>query len=66
VSRPDADGPLRPTRNDLIVFSGYLLVAGAYIGIGLITVDFLLSYWVALAYFVAAAWAVPALLRRIL
>ena len=40
------DGPLRPTRRDLAVFAGWLLAAGVYIGIGLYTVDFLLSFWV--------------------
>ena len=64
--REGRDGPLRPTRRDLAVFAGYLLAAGVYIGIGLYTVDFLLSFWVALAYVLAAAWLVPAAVRRIL
>lgn len=64
--RSSADGPLRPTRRDLAVFAGYLLAAGVYIGIGLYTVDFLLSYWVAVAYVVVAAWLVPAAVRRLL
>jgi hypothetical protein len=54
-----------PTRRDLAVFGGYLLAAGVYIGIGLYTVDFLLSFWVAAAYVLVAAWLVPALARRL-
>jgi hypothetical protein len=66
VKREDPDGPRRPTRQDLAVFAGYLLAAGVYIGIGLYTVDFLLSFWVALAYLLVAAWLVPAAVRRML
>jgi hypothetical protein len=66
VRREDPDGPLRPTRRDLVVFAGYALAAGVYIGIGLYTVDFLLSFWVALAYLAVAAWLVPAAVRRLL
>jgi hypothetical protein len=57
---------LRPTRRDLAVFGGYVLAAGVYIGIGLYTVDFLLSYWVAVAYVLVAVWLVPAAVRRLL
>jgi hypothetical protein len=57
---------LRPTRRDLAVFAGYVLAAGVYIGIGLYTVDFLLSYWVAVAYVLVAVWLVPAAVRRLL
>ena len=64
MRRKDLDGPLRPTRRDLIVFVGYLLAAAVYIGIGLYTVDFMLSFWVALAYVLVAAWLVPAAVRR--
>ena len=66
VRREDPDGPLRPTRRDLGVFAGYVLAAGVYIGIGLYSVDFLLSYWVAVAYVLVAAWLVPAAVRRFL
>jgi hypothetical protein len=58
-------GSLRPTRRDLAVFGGYLLAAALYVGIGLYTVDFLLSYWVALAYVLVIAWLVPAAVRRL-
>ena len=66
LRRPDSDGPLRPARRDLGVFGGYLLAAAVYIGIGLYSVDFLLSFWVAVAYVVVAAWLVPAAIRRFL
>jgi hypothetical protein len=62
---PSSEGPRRPTRRDLTVFGGYLLAAGVYIGIGLYTVDFLLSFWVALAYLVVAVWLVPAVIRKL-
>ncbi len=65
LSKPDPDGPLRPTGRELAVFCGYLAAAGVYIGIGLITVDFLLSYWVAVAYVLVVVWLVPAAVRRI-
>jgi hypothetical protein len=62
----ERDGPFRPTRRDLTVFSGWLLAAAVYIAIGLYEVDFLLSFWVAAAYVVVAAWLVPAVVRRLL
>jgi hypothetical protein len=55
-----------PTRRDLVVFGGYLLAAGLYIAIGLISVDFLLSFWTAFAYVLVVAWLVPLAVRRIL
>ena len=64
LRRDDPEGPLRPTRRDLAVFSGYVLAGGVYIGIGLYTLDFLLSFWVAVAYVLVAAWLVPATVRR--
>ena len=66
MRRGRADGPLRPTRHDLAVFGGYVLAAAVYIGIGLYTVDFLLSFWTAVAYVLVAAWLVPAAIRRLL
>ena len=62
----DRDGPLRPWRRDLAVFAGWLAAAGVYIGIGLYTVDFLLSFWTAVAYVIVAGWGVPMLVRRLL
>ena len=54
----------RPDRNDLTVFGGYCLAAGVYIAIGVTYVDFLLSFWVAVAYIVVMAWAVPTVVRK--
>ena len=52
-----------PDRRDLRVFGGYCLAAAVYIAIGVTWVDFLLSFWVALAYVVVTAWAVPMFIR---
>ena len=53
-----------PNRPELRVFAGYLLAAAVYIAIGVAVTDFLLSFWVGVAYIVLAAWAVPTLVRR--
>ena len=53
-------------RADLRVFAGYCLAAAVYIAIGVAWVDFLLSFWVGLAYLIVTAWAVPTLVRRLL
>ncbi len=47
------------------MFGGYLLAAAVYVGIGLYAVDFLLSFWVAVAYVLVAVWLVPTLVRRL-
>ncbi len=52
-----------PDRRDLRVFGGYCLAAAVYIAIGVTWVDFLLSFWVGLAYLVVVAWAVPTFVR---
>ena len=54
-----------PRRSDLRVFGGYCLAAAVYIGIGVAWIDFLLSFWVGLAYVVITCWAVPTLVRRL-
>jgi hypothetical protein len=54
-----------PNRFDLRVFAGYLLAAAVYIAIGVAVTDFLLSFWVGVAYIVVAAWAVPTIVRRV-
>jgi hypothetical protein len=64
LTRSDPDGPLRPTRRDLALFGGWLAAAGVYVGIGLYSVDFLLSFWVALAYVIVTGWLIPAAVRR--
>jgi hypothetical protein len=48
------------------VFGGYCLASGVYIAIGVTYVDFLLSFWVGLAYLVIAAWLLPTVVRRLL
>ena len=52
-----------PGRADLRVFTGYCLAAAVYIAIGVTVTDFLLSFWVGVAYLLVAAWAVPTLVR---
>lgn len=54
-----------PSRPDLRVFAGYLLAAAVYIAIGVAVTDFLLSFWVGVAYIVVAAWLVPVAVRRL-
>jgi hypothetical protein len=54
-----------PSRPDLRVFAGYCLAAAVYIAIGVTITDFLLSFWVGVAYVVLAAWAVPTVVRRV-
>jgi hypothetical protein len=53
-----------PSRLDLRVFAGYLLAAAVYVAIGVAVTDFLLSFWVGVAYIVVTAWAVPTIVRR--
>ncbi len=55
-----------PARRDLRVFGGYCLAAAVYVAIGVTWVDFLLSFWVGLAYLVVTAWAVPTFVRWLL
>jgi len=54
-----------PNRRERRVFGGYLLAAAVYIVIGVSVIDFLLSFWVAVAYIVFTAWAVPTTVRRL-
>jgi hypothetical protein len=53
-----------PNRAELRVFVGYLLAAAVYIAIGVTVIDFLLSFWVGVAYILVAAWLIPTLVRR--
>ena len=62
----DEDGPRRPTRRDLVVFSGWVAASALYIAIGLYEVDFLLSFWTACAYVLLVVWLVPLAVRRFL
>ena len=57
---------LVPRRRDLVVFGGYCLAAAAYVVIGVAYVDFLLSFWVGVAYLIVAAWLIPTVVRRLI
>jgi hypothetical protein len=54
-----------PNRSERRIFAGYLLAAAVYIAIGVAVTDFLLSFWVGVAYVVVAAWAIPTIVRRL-
>ena len=54
-----------PSRLDVRVFAGYAAAAALYIAIGVSVTDFLLSFWVAIAYVLVVTWLVPAAVRRI-
>ena len=45
--------------------AGYCLAAAAYIAIGVAWIDFLLSFWVAVAYVLVTLWLLPAATRRL-
>ena len=55
-----------PSRRQLAVALGYVGAAAVYISIGVFYTDFLLSYFVGLAYLLLVAWLVPACVRRLL
>ena len=55
-----------PSKNQLLVLAGYAAASAVYIAIGVFYTDFLLSFWVALAYLLVACWLVPTAVRRIL
>jgi hypothetical protein len=65
VRRSSDSGPAVPSRRDLRVFGGYVACAAVYIAVGVFETDFLLSFWVAAAYLLVVAWAVPAAARRL-
>ena len=54
----------RPSRAQLRVFLGYCLASAVYVAIGVAVTDFLLSFWVGVAYVLVAAWLIPAAVRR--
>jgi len=54
-----------PNRLDLRVLAGYMLAAAVYVAIGVAVTDFLLSFWVGVAYIVVAAWGVPTIVRKL-
>ena len=55
-----------PSRPDLRVFAGYCLAAAVYVAIGVTVTDFLLSFWVGVAYVLVSAWAIPTAVRKFL
>jgi hypothetical protein len=54
-----------PNRLEWRVFAGYVLAAAVYVAIGVAVTDFLLSFWVGVAYLLVAAWLVPTVVRRL-
>ena len=54
-----------PSRRQLAVGLGYVGAAAVYVAIGVWFTDFLLSYFVGLAYLLLVAWLVPAGVRRL-
>ena len=54
-----------PSKRQLTVGAGYVLAATAYVTIGVWYTDFLLSFFVGLAYLLLVAWLVPAAVRRL-
>ena len=62
----DGHGFRKPSRAQLVVLAGYLAAAAVYVLIGVLATDFLLSYFVGLAYLLVAVWLVPRALRRFL
>jgi hypothetical protein len=55
-----------PSKRQLTVAAGYAVAAAIYVAIGVWYTDFLLSFWVAMAYLLITVWLVPAGIRRIL
>jgi hypothetical protein len=54
-----------PSKRQLLVALGYAAASAVYISIGVFYTDFLLSFWVALAYLMVVAWLLPAGIRRL-
>ena len=54
-----------PSKRQLAVAAGYVVAAAVYIAIGVFYTDFLLSFFVGLAYLLLVAWLVPAGVRRL-
>ena len=55
-----------PSRSGLRIFVGYCLAAAVYVAIGVTVTDFLLSFWVGVAYVLVSAWAIPTAVRKFL
>jgi hypothetical protein len=54
-----------PSKRQLTVAGGYAAASAVYIAIGVWYTDFLLSFWVALAYLLLVAWLIPTGVRRV-
>jgi fatty acid desaturase len=54
-----------PSKRQLTVAAGYAAASAVYIAIGVWFTDFLLSFFVALAYLLVVVWLVPVGVRRI-
>jgi hypothetical protein len=54
-----------PSKRQLAVAAGYVAASAVYIAVGVFYTDFLLSFWVGLAYLLLVAWLLPAGVRRI-
>jgi hypothetical protein len=54
-----------PSRSQLAVFGGYAAAAALYVLIGVLYIDFLFSVFVAMAYLLIVAWALPVAVRRL-
>ena len=66
LNRPDGGAAFRlPRRDQLPTLALYLAAGALYVGIGLITQDFLFSVVVAIGYLLIVAWLVPLAVRRL-
>ena len=54
-----------PSPRQLAVGLGYVGAAAVYVAIGVWFTDFLLSFWVGLAYLLLVAWLLPLGVRRL-
>ena len=54
-----------PSKRQLTVAAGYVAASAVYVAVGVAFTDFLLSYFVGLAYLLLVAWLVPAGVRRL-
>ena len=54
-----------PSNSQLAVAAGYAVAGAVYIAVGVWFTDFLLSFFVALAYLLLAVWLIPTWVRRI-
>ncbi len=69
LRRPERGGsPHRfelPRRADVSTLALYLVAGAAYVAIGVVETDFLLSWYVGAAYLLLVVWLAPAAVRRL-